>query len=146
MEIRPLYSRWIEQNRASNRKSNQPSLLPLCGNNTLVGCYNFKNNSAFFLMFLCEAQFCLGRQYRLMNAKLCHLGLQCLPNCTDWWMPNYFIWVFNVCQSTHLGVSNLQRGFEIYKCRKWGVYLVSQRLSCDILFSCCSFKNQHRTI
>ena len=38
-EIRPSYSRWIEQNRASNRNSNQPSLLPLGGNNSLVGCY-----------------------------------------------------------------------------------------------------------
>ena len=42
MAFRPSYSRWIEQNRASNRKSNQPSLLPLRGNNSLVGCYYFQ--------------------------------------------------------------------------------------------------------
>ena len=55
----------MEQNRTSNRNSNQPSLLPLRGNNSLVGCYKlkrktkseptFRNNYSGYI-FSCEGK------------------------------------------------------------------------------------------
>ena len=52
MEIRPSYSRWIEQNRASNRNSDQPSLLKVRGNHSLVGCYYITDNTLLQLVII----------------------------------------------------------------------------------------------